>query len=826
MKHYYYKFILAIIMMVCPVIASADEEPFEVDDFYYNKLSANTVELSYAHFDYFGPDVNVTIPSEVTYEGVTYTVTSIGKGAFSNSGSVLASITLPNSITSIGESAFESCYKLEEITMGDNVSSIGMGAFGYCRKIQSITIPKSLKTIEERTFTGCESLSSIVIPDNITSIKASAFYGCKNLSSLTLSKNLESVELYAFYACNKLETLDIPNGVKKIGPQSFSCLYHLKTLTIPSSVSEIDPSAFRFDYSLTSIKVDEENKFYDSRNNCNALIQKDGDVLIQGCVNTVIPNSVKEIGVFAFYACPIRSLNITDGVNVINIAAFGSCEDLFSVSIPSSVTSIIGDAFQGCKNISSIKIDAGNKFYDSRDNCNAIIKTDGDTLLLGCCTTKIPNGIKAIGDNAFYACKNLTTCAIPNTVESIGRYAFAYNDDLTSLEIPGGVKSIGDYAFLYCDNLKKLTLNDGLTSIGNSAFEKCRSLTSVDIPNSVTTIGPSAFENCEELKSATLSKNIKVISRKLFDGCRLESVNIPEGVTSIGSGAFACCNLESVSIPNNVVEIGDSAFMNCMRLSSVSLPNGLKAIGKNAFYCCNINSITIPASVETISSGAFVGSWLDYIMNLAETPQVIDEYTFSRRNENTPLHVYEGLKDVYEASEWGRTYLVIYDDIPRNGGVTPVLVDGSTVDSYSISNLTTFQLVAVGNVAVNQNMKAKIYADNELIGEADFNDVKLANNIMTINFHSLVNQETGSDDMVKVKIVIEKGGVNINDKANIEALTYNYNASRSIYDSFPTGINTVNQDANSAPSTTKRIVNGRLVIERNGKQYSLDGKAL
>ena len=825
MKIYYCKFILAIIMMVCPVIASADDESFEVDGFYYNKLSSNTVGLIHAPSYGYDQDVSVAIPSEVTYEGVTYTVTSIGKNAFQGSIGIV-SVTLPNSVTSIGESAFWSCSKLKEITLGDNISSIGKGAFGYCTRLKSITLPKSLKIIEESTFTGCESLSSIVIPDNIISIKEYAFNRCRGLSSLTLSKNLESIEQYAFYACDKLEPLEIPNGVKKIGNQSFSCLYNLKTLTIPSSLSTMEGYPFVHDNALTSIKVDDGNEYYDSRSNCNALIRKDGDVLIQGCVNTVIPNGVNDIGEYAFYACPIKSLNIPEGVKKISYSAFSFCADLVSVNIPSSVTSIIGNSFAGCSNLSSITVDAGNKYYDSRDNCNAIIKKDDDTLLVGSITTKIPDGIKVIGDYAFYCHFHSSPRIIPNTVEAIGCSAFASNYDIISLEIPGSVKAIGDNAFNYCYNLKKLTLNDGLNYVGNSAFARCEELTSVKIPNSVTTIGGSAFEGCESLEYITLPENLKTINTKLFYGSCLRSVDIPKGVSSIGSASFMGCPITSLTIPDGVVEICDSAFMNCGQLSSLSLPDGLKVIGERAFYNCDlIRSFTIPTSVEKISSGAFWFGWLDFLVNLAETPQSIEGTTFWPYSQKKPLHVYEGLKDAYEASEWWKEYFVIYDDVPRNGGVIPLLVDGSTVESSNLSKLTTFQLIAIGDVVVNQNMNAKIYADNELIGEADFNDVTLANNIMTINFHSLVNQEYGSDDMVKAKIVIEKGSVNVNDKTNTEALTYNYNASRSIYDSFPTGVNTVYKDANSVPSTTKRIVNGRLVIERNGKLYSLDGKA-
>lgn len=824
------KIVFLLFSLVLSISIYAQDESFEVDGISYKKLTSNTVEVEQVPFYNYGEEVSVTIPNEITYKKKKYSVTSIGESACcGNNG--LVSITLPNSITSIGESAFESCLKLEKITMGDNISSIGKSAFCSCENLKSIAIPKSLKTIEEYTFEDCKSLSSVVIADNVTSIKASAFRGCTNMSSLSLSKNLESIGDYAFFACNKLETLEIPNGVKKIGHQSFSCLYHLKTLTIPSSLTTMEGDPFYLDYALTSIKVDKGNKCYDSRDNCNALIQKDGDVLLLGCVNTVIPKSVKKIGQCSFYACPITKTAIPEGVEDIDVGAFGYCADLVSVIIPKSVKRIECTAFCDCKNIASIKVDEGNEYYDSRENCNAIIQKNGDILVCGCPNTKIPNGIKAIGDYAFYGIEKITSITIPNTVESIGNYAFNYATGLTSVTIPSSVKTIGNHAFDICSNLKDVTIPEGVNSVGDYAFSECKALKSLSFPNSVITIGQGALSYCSNLETVKLPDNLKTIERKMFRQCYgLESISIPNSVTTIGDAAFMECKyLKTINLPENLVVIGDSAFYEVGRekyyevgTMTIDFPATLKSIGAEAFYLCNVSHIIIPGNVEKIGRYAFRD--ISFV-NLAEKPQdLIGHDPYYEDFPYMDMHVYEGLKDVYQNSVWGGLVKII-DDIPRNS-IIPVIADGSEVGYNNLAKLTSFRLLANGNVGLNNNMKAKIYAEDKLIGKADINDVTLANGIMTINFKGIGNQgDTDSFGTVKTKIVIEAGSINMNNEANPIAFSYTYNASKAIFGALPTGINTISTTTLS-PQISKRIANGRIVIEKGGKLYGIDGKIL
>ena len=376
MKHHYFKSLLTILFLM--VGAKALAANVYIDGVYYilfHFLDIAHAEVisdpKYSSNKYSG---NVVIPASVTYKGVTYSVTSIGDSAFDGC-SGLTSITIPESVTSIGKSAFSGCSGLTSINIPESVTSIGKSAFWGCSGLTSINIPEGVTSIGESAFRGCSGLTSINIPEGVTSIGESAFRGCSGLTSITIPESVTNIGDYAFEGC----------------------------------------------WGLTSITVASGNTFYDSRNNCNAIIETSSNTLIAGCQNTIIPNSVTSIGNSAFYGC-------------------------------SSLTSVI-----------------------------------------------IPEGVTSIGNSAFYGCSGLTSINIPEGVTSIGNYAFDGCRGLTSINIPEGVTSIGNSAFYGCSSLTSVTIPESVTRIGNGAFSGCSSLTSVTIPESVTSIGESAFSGCSGL---------------------------------------------------------------------------------------------------------------------------------------------------------------------------------------------------------------------------------------------------------------------------------------------------------------------------------------
>lgn len=247
---------------------------------------------------------------------------------------------------------------------------------------------------------------------------------------ITFDKNVTSIGNATFYRCTNLDRLIIPSSISSFGDYAFQQCSNLTGLTIPSNVKSIGKNAFGGCSRLATICVDNANTIFDSRYDCNAIIETATNTLIVGCMNTTIPSSVTNIG-----SC-----------------AFDECKSLTKVTIPSSVKSIEICAFRSCSNLVTINVDNVNTIYDSRSDCNAIIETATNTLIAGCKNTIIPSSVTAIEEYAFFGLSSLDKLAIPSSVKSIGTYAFGFSN-LTELTIPRSVTSIGNNAFNYCSNL-------------------------------------------------------------------------------------------------------------------------------------------------------------------------------------------------------------------------------------------------------------------------------------------------------------------------------------------------------------------------------------
>ena len=311
----------AAMVVICAVCAGAET----YGDFEYSVRDDGTVEIT----GYSGSAEKVDIPEKIDGKSVTRigydafkysslasitipdSVTRIGWSAFENCTS-LTSVTIPNSVTDIGDDAFLGCTSLTSITIPDSVTEICYNAFAYCTSLTSITIPESVKSICGGAFSGCTSLTSITIPDSVTSI-GGAFYGCTSLTSIAIPYGVTNIDYGTFEDCESLTSITIPDSVSSIGDHAFKGCTSLTSITIPDSVTEIGRIAFNGCTSLTSI---------------------------------TIPDSVTSIGDLAFYACTsLTSITILGSVTSIGDYAFYGCTSLTSITIPGSVASIGEEAF-------------------------------------------------------------------------------------------------------------------------------------------------------------------------------------------------------------------------------------------------------------------------------------------------------------------------------------------------------------------------------------------------------------------------------------------------------------------------------------------------
>ncbi len=310
----------------------------------------------------------------------------------------------------------------------------------------------------------------------LTAIGNNAFYDCGNLQEIRLPQTITNIGSAAFFSDENLMFIELPEELKTIGHAAFGICRSLKSLFIPASVTSINGTAFRDCTGLESITVNEQNTIYDSRSQCNAIIETSTNTLITGCRTTVIPEGIVAIGRYAFYGhyeiktldfpstleiigensfngTGFVTLDIPNSVTTIAFWAFTNCHSLESVRISSSVKEI-DRPFINCGNLKFIVVDEGNTVYDSRNNCNGIIETTTNRIIVGCNTTIIPDGVVSIGSQAF-ASTQIQSLILPESVTSIEEMAF-WSSNIASIEIPEKMATIGSNAFADCNKLESI----------------------------------------------------------------------------------------------------------------------------------------------------------------------------------------------------------------------------------------------------------------------------------------------------------------------------------------------------------------------------------
>lgn len=422
---------------------------------------------------------------------VPESVEHVGMGAFSNT---VYLNSQPQGILYIGKVAYAYIGKEEMpehtvLSLKDGTTEITGLAFSDCPNLEKVIIPKSTKRVEKYAFAKCPNLYSItveegnpyldsrntcnavlntstdallfgckntIIPNDCKSVEEGAFYGCTGLENIAFGDQVEFVGNSAFQGCTALTSIHFGEAVKTLGRRGktvFGGCKNVESIHIGKSMSELTGYMFSDFVNLNYITVSQDNEMYDSRNNCNAIINKETKQLIKGCGNTVIPNGVVEVARESFYKNQkIEEITIPNSVEKIDYNAFTSCPNLKSVFIGTGLKELSGiNPFD--PTLAAISIDAGNKTYDSRSNCNAIIEKSTSILTFAFTNTVIPNSVLGIGSYAYYQMK-IKSITIPDRVKSIGFYAFVGCSELESIVIGSSVDSINYTAFTGCSSIK------------------------------------------------------------------------------------------------------------------------------------------------------------------------------------------------------------------------------------------------------------------------------------------------------------------------------------------------------------------------------------
>ena len=498
----------------------------------------------------------------------------------------------------------------EEVIIPDEIDGIKIETIGYMcffnlrnrynTRIKSVVLPKNLKKIGSEAFAFCVALESVVFPDSLEFIGAEAFLGCRSLKEINLGPNVKEIQSFAFGECCSL-----------------------KSITIPKSVEILSFESFPDCYDLERISVEEGNKVYDSRNDCNAIIYTEKNIMFLGCKNTIIPDTVEEIDSLTFETTSFPK----------------------NIMIPKSVKKI--DLFM-CRcdksNIESIVVDERNEVFDSRDNCNAIIETRTNKLILACRNTIIPNTVEIIGKTAYRNCNFIKRLLLPEGVKHIESDYYGAFEDCVFLEevvLPNSLESIDSNAFNEFYSLERIIIPKGVKKIGESIFSQCNNLgiilvdkenpyydsrdncdaiieTKTDtliagckhtkIPESVKAIGREAFLFCD-IDEVFIPKGVERIEDHAFSYSRLKIIEIADSVTTIEKSAFASSKLRNIEIPDSVITIKDNAFEGCWSLRNVYIPKSVKNMGSYVFYNCRAN-LTVYLDKEFIENGVPSG-WDD-----------------------------------------------------------------------------------------------------------------------------------------------------------------------------------------------------------------------
>ena len=402
---------------------------FAADGIYYKiNEDGTTVAVTYESSDLNSYTGSVTVPSQVTNGGVTYSVTAVADSAF-NGSTDLTSVSLPSTITSLGARSFYNCSSLTSIEIPDGVTSIAKYCFRNCTNLKTVTMGNKVISIGEYAFAYCYQLSSINVSTALTEMGTYAFYNDTSLVSITFPEGTLSIDDACFRGCTNLASVSLPETLTTFGIQMFYNCTSLTSITLPKALTTMGVSAFYGCTNLTSV---------------------------------TLPDSLEAMSNYTFYKCSsLTSVTIPDKVTSLGTYVFYNCTSLEEITIPDKVTSIGNYAFQGCSSLKTVTM----------SDAVTSLGTYVFRYCVGLTSIVLSDSIKIIPNYAFQNDSNLVSVNIPLATTTINQRAFYQNFKLTSITLPENVTSLAAYAFYSCIGLKEInSLNTTPPTITTSTF--------------------------------------------------------------------------------------------------------------------------------------------------------------------------------------------------------------------------------------------------------------------------------------------------------------------------------------------------------------------
>ena len=476
-----------------------------------------------------------------------------------------ASVTIPDGVTIVGDSAFERNTSLTAVVLPDSVVTIGANAFRSCTGLTKAELSSKLEKIVNYAFDNCKALKEIQIPETVTEIGSSAFRYCAGLTELTLPDGLQTIGESAFEGCSGLARLVIPDGVQSVGSYAFHSTSAQLCCSMGSRAAEA-LSRVGYDFYTETWKL---RYTFDSDKQVNGLR---AERYLGSDAAVTLPEGTTLIGGSAFKDCAfITSVTLPEKLLSIGNYAFSGCTGLTEIVIPDSVTTIGSYAFSGCTGLTRVVL---------------------------------PAGLTAIPESCFNNCKRLPGIAIPETVTSIGSWAFCYCSELTAITLPQGLQTLGANVFLYCENLPYVDVPDTLESAGYciaSDTTQLRCSIGSSAAYALSKKNNSFYNNGYRLCYTYADRDGSVTGLVLFKYVGTEAeVRVPDGVTELLYFSFYNNSaVTSVVLPETVVKIGERAFSECKNLTSVTLPQGIVEIQDTAFWLSpKLTVIDIPDGLQ------------------------------------------------------------------------------------------------------------------------------------------------------------------------------------------------------------------------------------